>query len=104
MKSRWRSHNGVPFLHLDYANFKHDIAGLRAEVRVADAEIMREPKGSVLDLRGALSNASVRDLPRQAGSTRLRFERMRSVRSLHFERATPQPERLLERPPSCGNS
>ena len=62
MKSRWRSHNGVPFLHLDYANFKHDIAGLRAEVRVADAEIMRRPKGSVLvliDLTDTVASGAV---------------------------------------------
>lgn len=48
MKSRWRRWNDKAVLHLDYANFKADLQALRAEVSVADAEIQREPKGTVL--------------------------------------------------------
>ena len=62
MKSHWRRHNNVPYLYLDYSGFKHDIEGLRAEVLLADAEIMREPKGSVLvliDLRDTVASGSV---------------------------------------------
>ena len=62
MKSRWRHHNKVAFLHLDYANFKSDIEGLKAEVLAADAEMMHEPKGTVLvliDLRDTVASAAV---------------------------------------------
>lgn len=62
MKSRWRKHNGVAFFHLDYAGFKSDIAALRAEVEVADAEMMREPKGTVLvliDLTDTVASGAV---------------------------------------------
>ena len=62
MKSRWIRWNNVAVLHLDYANFKHDIEGLRAEVQEADAEILREPAGSVLaliDLRNTVASGAV---------------------------------------------
>lgn len=62
MKSRWRRWNDVAVLHLDYANFKADIASLRAEVEEADAEIQREPKGTVLvliDLRDTVASGAV---------------------------------------------
>ena len=62
MKSRWRRWNDVAVLHLDYANFKADIAGLRAEVEEADAEIQREPKGTLLvliDLRDTVASGAV---------------------------------------------
>jgi hypothetical protein len=45
MKSRWRHHNKVAFLHLDFSKFKTEIESLRAEVAAADAEMMHEPKG-----------------------------------------------------------
>ena len=62
MKSRWIRWNETAVLHLDYANFKQDIEGLRAEVLEADAEILREPKGTVLvliDLRDTVASAAV---------------------------------------------
>ena len=62
MKSRWIRWNNTAVLHLDYANFKLDIEGLRAEVLEADAEILREPKGSVLaliDLRNTVASPAV---------------------------------------------
>ena len=62
MKSRWRHHNKIAFLHLDYANFKADIEGLRAEVQAADEEMMHEPKGTVLvliDLRDTVASGAV---------------------------------------------
>ena len=62
MKSRWIRWNNTAVLHLDYANFKLDIEGLRAEVLEADAEILREPKGSVLaliDLRNTVASGAV---------------------------------------------
>lgn len=62
MKSRWRQHNGIAFLHLDYANFKHDLRGLAAEVNEADAVITRQAKGSVLvliDLTDTVASAAV---------------------------------------------
>lgn len=62
MKSRWRRHNDVAFLHLDYANFKADLGALREEVVTADAEILREPKGTVLaliDLRDTVASGAV---------------------------------------------
>ena len=49
-------------MYLDYANFKLDLEGLRAEVIAADAVIMREPLGSVLvliDLRETAATGSV---------------------------------------------
>ena len=62
MKSRWRKHNGIAFFHLDYAGFKADINALRAEVALADAEMMREPKGTVLvliDLTDTVASGAV---------------------------------------------
>ena len=62
MKSRWIRWNETAVLHLDYANFKQDIEGLKAEVLEADAEILREPKGTVLvliDLRDTVASAAV---------------------------------------------
>ena len=62
MKSRWIRWNDTAVLHLDYANFKLDIEALRAEVLEADAEIVREPKGSVLaliDLRNTVASGAV---------------------------------------------
>ncbi|MEP6992268.1 MAG: hypothetical protein ABJA80_15150 [bacterium] len=62
MKSRWIKWNGVAVLHLDYANFKTDFEGLKAEVQAADAEMMHEPKGTVLvliDLRDTVASAAV---------------------------------------------
>ena len=71
MKSRWRHHNKVAFLHLDYANFKSDIEGLRAEVEAADAEMMHEPKGTVLvliDLRDTVASAAVVQLFKESSA------------------------------------
>ena len=62
LKSRWRRWNDKAVLHLDYANFKTDIEGLRQEVAEADAEIQREPKGTVLvliDLRDTVASGAV---------------------------------------------
>ncbi len=62
LKSRWRRWNDKAVLHLDYANFKADIEGLRAEVAEADAEIQHEPKGTVLvliDLRNTVASGAV---------------------------------------------
>lgn len=71
MKSRWRHHNTVAFFHLDYANFKADIEGLRAEVSAADAEMMREPKGTVLvliDLRDTVASGAVVQLFKESSA------------------------------------
>ncbi len=65
LKSRWIHWHGVAVLHLDYANFKTDIDGLRAEVHEADVEIQRELKGSVLvliDLRDTVASGAVVNL------------------------------------------
>lgn len=62
LKSRWRKWNNTAVLHLDYADFGRDIEGLRAEVIEADAEMMREPKGTVLvliDLRNTVATPAV---------------------------------------------
>ena len=62
LKSRWITWHGVGVLHLDYANFKHDVDALRAEVREADMEIQREPEGTVLvliDLRDTVASGAV---------------------------------------------
>ena len=62
IKSRWVVWHGVGVLYLDYANFKQDIEALREEVRQADEEIQREPKGSVLvliDLRDTVATGAV---------------------------------------------
>lgn len=62
LKSRWRRWNDKAFLHLDYANFKADIEGLKQEVAEADAEIQREPRGTVLvliDLRDTVASGPV---------------------------------------------
>ncbi|MEO8337551.1 MAG: hypothetical protein ABI664_21425 [bacterium] len=62
LKSRWRRWNDKAVLHLDYANFKADIEALRIEVAEADAEIQREPKGTVLvliDLRDTVASGAV---------------------------------------------
>ena len=62
IKSRWVVWHGVGVLYLDYANFKQDIEALREEVRQADDEIQREPKGSVLvliDLRETVATGAV---------------------------------------------
>ena len=72
LKSRWISWHGVGVLYLDYANFKHDIEGLRAEVLEADAEIAREPKGSVLvliDLRNTVASGAVVSLFKESSAT-----------------------------------
>ena len=62
MKSRWIRWNNTAVFHLDYANFKHDLDGLRAEVIDADNEILREPLGTVLvliDLRDTVASGAV---------------------------------------------
>ena len=62
LKSRWVTWNGVGVLYLDYAGFKQDIEGLRQEVAEADAEIQREPRGSVLvliDLNDTVASGAV---------------------------------------------
>jgi hypothetical protein len=62
IKSRWIIWHGVGVLYLDYAGFKQDIEALREEVRQADEEIQREPKGSVLvliDLRDTVATGAV---------------------------------------------
>ena len=71
MKSRWRRWNGVAVLHLDYAHFKADIEGLRAEVMEADAEIQREPRGTVLvliDLRDTVASGAVVQLFKESSA------------------------------------
>jgi hypothetical protein len=71
IKSRWVVWNGVGVLHLDYANFKQDIEGLREEVRQADEEIQREPKGSVLvliDLRDTVATGAVVSLFKESSA------------------------------------
>ena len=62
MKSRWIRWNNAAVIHLDYANYKHDLDGLRAEVIEADNEILREPLGTVLaliDLRDTVASGAV---------------------------------------------
>lgn len=71
IKSRWVVWHGVGVLHLDYANFKQDIEGLREEVRQADEEIQREPKGSVLvliDLRDTVATGAVVSLFKESSA------------------------------------
>jgi hypothetical protein len=71
LKSRWRRWNDKAVLHLDYANFKTDIEGLRAEVTEADAEIQREPKGTVLvliDLRDTVASGAVVQLFKESSA------------------------------------
>ena len=71
LKSRWRRWNDKAVLHLDYANFKSDIEGLRAEVTEADAEIQREPKGTVLvliDLRDTVASGAVVQLFKESSA------------------------------------
>ncbi|MDQ2667512.1 MAG: hypothetical protein M3Z05_16065 [Gemmatimonadota bacterium] len=71
LKSRWIRWHGVAVLHLDYANFKLDVEGLRAEVAEADAEIQREPKGSVLvliDLRETVASSAVVNLFKESSA------------------------------------
>ena len=71
IKSRWVVWNGVGVLHLDYANFKQDIEALREEVRQADEEIQREPKGSVMvliDLRDTVATGAVVSLFKESSA------------------------------------
>lgn len=71
IKSRWVVWNGVGILHLDYSGFKQDIEGLREEVRQADEEIQREPKGSVLvliDLRDTVATGAVVSLFKESSA------------------------------------
>lgn len=71
LKSRWRRWNDKAVLHLDYANFKADLEGLRAEVTEADAEIQREPKGTVLvliDLRDTVASGAVVQLFKESST------------------------------------
>jgi hypothetical protein len=65
MKSRWVRHKGVEILYGDFSHFERDVAGLRAEVAAADAEIFRRPRGSVLaiaDLTNTVTSSEVVDL------------------------------------------
>ncbi|HEX7151693.1 MAG TPA: hypothetical protein VF618_09415 [Thermoanaerobaculia bacterium] len=65
MKSGWQVHRGKRFLYCDFSNFGRDVAGLKAEVEAADAEIVKQPKDTVLalaDLRGTVTSSEVVDL------------------------------------------
>lgn len=49
----------------DFANFKSDVAGLRAEVEAADREILKEPPASVLllvDMRNTVASGPAVEL------------------------------------------
>lgn len=62
MKSRWRSHDGVEFMHLDYSGFRADFEALRAEVQAADAVIVTQRPNSVrvlIDLRDTVASGKV---------------------------------------------
>ena len=69
-------------MYLDYANFKLDLEGLRAEVLEADAQIMREPLGSVLvliDLRNTAATASVVSMFKQSSQLTTPFIRKHAL-------------------------
>lgn len=72
MKSRWIKHKGVEMLLGDFAGFKRDLGGLRAEVEAADGEILRRPPGSVLtiaDLTDTVTSREVVDLFKSSATT-----------------------------------
>lgn len=110
IKSRWIRWHGVAVLHLDYANFKHDIDGLRAEVQEADAEIQREPKGSVLvliDLRDTVASSAVVTLFKESAALTDPFVRrhaligvsgMKRFLADKVARLTRRPMRLFDTP------
>jgi len=50
MKSRWITHKGKRVFVCDYSGFKHDLEALKAENAAVQAELTREPPGSVLEL------------------------------------------------------
>lgn len=65
MKSKWTTHKGRRILYCDFANFGRDSAALSREIDEVDAEILKQPKGSVLalaDMRGTVTGSDVVDI------------------------------------------
>ncbi len=82
LKSRWRTWNNTAFLHLDYADFGRDLEGLRAEVIEADAEMMHEPKGTVLvliDLRNTVATPAVVQLFKESSAVTTPYVRRHAL-------------------------
>ena len=82
MKSRWITHKGVEILYGDFSGFQRDVAGLRAEVEAADAEILRRPRGSVLaiaDLSGTVTTGEVVDMFKASATTTKDYIRKQAV-------------------------
>ena len=82
MKSHWLVHKGVEILYCDFTGFQKDIAGLRAEVEAADAEILRKPKESVLaiaDLTGTVTSTEVVDLFKNSATATKDYIRKQAV-------------------------
>ena len=48
MQSKWIERDGRRVMYLNYSGFKSSTAALRAEIEAADAEVCRQPPGSVL--------------------------------------------------------
>ncbi len=62
MKSRWIDHNGQRIIYADYAHFNDDIEGLKKEVNCVEAEIVREPEGSVRFLVDVRETAGIPEI------------------------------------------
>lgn len=82
MKSKWTHHKGRRILYSDFTNFGRDTEALRVEVDAVDAEILREPKNSVLalaDLRGTVTGTDVVDLFKKSAKRTNGFVRKQAV-------------------------
>ncbi|HEY0142158.1 MAG TPA: hypothetical protein VGF48_14765 [Thermoanaerobaculia bacterium] len=82
MKSKWTNHNGRRIFYTDFSGFGRDTAALRTEVDDVDAEILRQPKDSVLalaDLRGTVTGTEVVDLFKKSAKRTNGYVRKQAV-------------------------
>lgn len=82
MKSKWTNYKGSRILYSDFSGFGRDVNALRVEVDAVDAEILREPKDSVLalaDLRGTVTGSDVVDLFKQSAKRTNGYVRKQAV-------------------------
>lgn len=69
-------------LYCDFANFRRDVDGLRAEVAAVDVEILKRPRGSVLaiaDLTGTVTSGEVVDLFKKSAAATKNHMRKQAV-------------------------
>ncbi len=71
MKSKWVTWRGRRVLYQEFSGFGMDAAALRREVDLVDAEIVKQPPGSILalaDLNGTVTSSAVVELFKQSAA------------------------------------